>query len=321
MARADLLVALVRSACEGNQAAVARTVETMIAEERAKHHHHLAEELATSLSAGRTPGVASRSGHPRDLLYEVSPERKLNDLVLAPPTERLLHDLVKEQHRADLLRSYGLEPRHRILLVGAPGNGKTSVAECLAGELLIPLFVVRYEGVVASYLGETTARLQAVFDFLRTRHCVVLFDEFDAVAKERGDEHETGEIKRVVSSLLLQIDQLPSRVVVVAATNHSELLDRAVWRRFQARVDLPAPSRRQITDVLCRYSTSRGFHLGRSPRTLADRLHGASFGEIEEFATALLRRMVLAQPDADMAVIATEQLSEWDRRAQGPAGG
>lgn len=317
MARADLLVALVSSASKGDDAGFRRTVEALIADERAKHHHRVADELAASLHTERTGGAVSRTGHPGDLLYEVSPERKLNDLLLGPATERLLRDLVDEQRSTELLRTYGLEPRHRVLLVGAPGNGKTSVAECLAGELLAPLYVVRYEGVVGSYLGETTSRLQTLFDYVRTRHCVVLFDEFDTIGKERGDEHETGEIKRVVSSLLLQVDQLPSRVVVIAATNHPELLDRAVWRRFEARIDLPQPTRNQIADLLQRFSKGRGLDLGRAPRTFADRLHGASFGEVEDFATALLRRWVLAIPDADMRSIATSQLAEWDRRVTG----
>src|SRR6185436_19787896 len=109
----------------------------------------------------------------------------------------------------------------------------------LAGALIVPLYAVRYDGVVGSYLGETAQRLRRLFAFARTRQCVLFFDEFDTLGKERADEHETGEIKRVVSSLLLQIDDLPSHVVVVTATNHAEILDRAVWRRFQIRLNLP----------------------------------------------------------------------------------
>ena len=111
--------------------------------------------------------------------------------------------------------------------------------------MAVPLVSVRYESVIASYLGETAVRLSRLFDQVRTRRCVLFFDEFDVVGKERGDLHETGEIKRVVSSLLLQIDTLPSSVVAISATNHPELLDRAVWRRFQ----LPASSRASLPDA------------------------------------------------------------------------
>src|SRR5699024_10533151 len=114
-------------------------------------------------------------------------------------------------------RSHGLDPRHRVMLVGPPGNGKTSLAEAIAEALAVPFFVIRYEALIGSYLGETANRLKCVFDYVRTTPCVVFFDEFDAVGKERGDTHETGEIKRVVSSLLMHVDELPSYTVIIAA--------------------------------------------------------------------------------------------------------
>ena len=101
------------------------------------------------------------------------------------------------------------------MLEGAPGNGKTSLAEAIAAETMVPFYSVRYEGIVSSFLGETASRLDHVFEFARTRRCLLFFDEFDTIAKERADTHETGEIKRVVSTLLLQIDRLPSHVIVV----------------------------------------------------------------------------------------------------------
>jgi SpoVK/Ycf46/Vps4 family AAA+-type ATPase len=222
--------------------------------------------------------------------------------------------VVEEQHRADLLRSYNLEPRHRVLLAGPPGNGKTSLAEAMASALMMPFCVVRYETVVASYLGETSTRLQRLFDHVRTRRCVLFFDEFDTLGKERGDEHETGEIKRVVSTLLLQIDRLPSHVVVVTATNHPELLDRAVWRRFQLRLELPAPGPVQIEEWLRRFEERVGMNLGRAASALATELAGSSFGEIEEFALDLLRQQVLAGPEADPKRIATSRLHQWRAR-------
>ena len=110
--------------------------------------------------------------------------------------------LVEEHARADVLRAHGLEPRHRVLLSGPPGNGKTSFAEAIAEALALPFFVVRYDLLIGSYLGETNTRLRRLFDYVRTQPSVLFFDEFDAIGKERGDTHETGEIKRVVSFLL-----------------------------------------------------------------------------------------------------------------------
>src|ERR1700748_2662359 len=145
-----------------------------------------------------------------------------------------------------------MQPRPRILLSGPPGNGKTSVAEAIAEQLAIQFFTVRYDALVGSYLGETNTRLAKLFDYARTVPCVLFFDEFDAIGKERGDDHETGEIKRVVSFLLMQIDKLPSYVLTIAATNHAELLDRAVWRRFQLKIAFPAPRTLEIAAYIDR---------------------------------------------------------------------
>jgi AAA+ superfamily predicted ATPase len=181
---------------------------------------------------------------------------------------------------------------------------------------MVPLVVVRYETLIGSYLGETAARLQRVFESVRLRQCVLFLDEFDTLGKERGDEHETGEIKRVVSSLLLQIDRLPSYVIVVTATNHPELLDRAVWRRFQLRLTLPKATRTGIEHWLERWTRQTGRPLGLAPRTLADKLVGGSYAEVEEFARDIDRRAILSLPDPDMKAIVRTRLEQWAHRAQ-----
>jgi hypothetical protein len=219
MARADLLLALVRSGAGGDDLAFRRAAEALIAEEEGKKHGVLASQLAEALTRRQPNSNVSplaRNDAAAGLLHELEPERRVSELVLPPAARQTINELVEEHHRRDLLRSHGVEPRHRILLVGPPGGGKTSLGEALATELALPLLSVRYEGLIGSFLGETASRLETLFAAVRIRPCVLFFDEFDAVAKERGDTHETGEIKRVVSSLLLQVDKLPSYVVVVA---------------------------------------------------------------------------------------------------------
>jgi SpoVK/Ycf46/Vps4 family AAA+-type ATPase len=238
----------------------------------------------------------------------------LDDLVLSDFVTTACRELVEEQNRADLLRAYNLEPRHRVLLVGPPGNGKTSLAEALASELAVPFLVVRYEAVIASYLGETAMRLSRLFDQVRTRRCVLFFDEFDVVGKERGDLHETGEIKRVVSSLLLQVDELQSYVVVVTATNHPELLDRAVWRRFQLRLELAAPTVDQIEDWFRRFELRLGEKLGIPPSALAQHLQGLSFSDLEQFGQDVQRHHVLSVPRKDVQQVVRERLDQWRHR-------
>lgn len=248
------------------------------------------------------------------LVAEVVPRRRIEDLILPAEAEEAVRELVEEQHRADLLRSHNLEPRHRVLLAGPPGNGKTSLAEGIADALNAPFLIVRYEAIIGSYLGETAQRIEQVFEHARSRQCVLFFDEFDAIGKERGDLHETGEIKRVVSSLLLQIDALPSYVVVVTASNHPELLDRAVWRRFQVRLELPMPKQGQVEEWFRRFEARSGHSLGILPRSIAQRLKGLSFAEIEDFGSDVLRRIALSQPEANPKKITEHCLVQWKER-------
>lgn len=320
MARADLIVNLVRAGTQGDQKLFRSTVEAIAAEERAKHHTQLAERLEENLRAvaapNRTPEVVRTfdGGH-GGLLYEINPRRTLDSILLSSEVSVAARELIEEQQRSELLRSYGVEPRHRVLLSGPPGNGKTTFAECIAFELMVPLFVVRYEAVVGSFLGETSSRLKRLFDFARTHHCVLFFDEFDTLGKERGDTHETGEIKRVVSSLLLQIDGLPSHVVVVTATNHAELLDRAVWRRFQLRLTLQGPSLAQRIAWFDRFEKKLGTKLGVSPQTLATRVKASSFSELEQFCQDVHRRYVLLLPSGNIKDIIAARIEQWKVRA------
>ena len=176
MARSDLLVSLVQFGRQSPDPRFRRAVETLIAEERGKQHTILAEQLAAALSnglGGPKPQQPMSSSNIEELLYEINPDRSLSDLVLPPHVLEECRLLIEEHQRAELLLSYGLAPRHRVLLVGPPGNGKTSVAFGLAHDLLVPLLLVRYEGLIGSYLGETASRLRRIFDFARQRACVL----------------------------------------------------------------------------------------------------------------------------------------------------
>lgn len=318
MARSDLLIALAKAGAVGDRVLLRRTLEAIVAEERAKQHNVLADRLAGLIPENgaleRRPMASGNGGQSYELFVEVMPRRKMGDLILPEEVARACHEIIEEQQRADLLRSHGIEPRHRVLLAGPPGNGKTSLAEAIAESLSLPLIVVRYEGVVGSFLGETAARLRKLFDQVRTRECVLFFDEFDTLGKERGDIHDTGEIKRVVSSLLLQIDDLPSHVVVVTATNHPELLDRAVWRRFQLRMSLPMPTRNQIEAWLGRLQNRFGKPLGLNPRTIAEKLKDLSFAELEDFSLDLARKFVLSLGEGDPGVVVGQVVQQWARR-------
>ncbi len=325
MARADLIANLVEFGMAGDRTRFRKAVEALIAEERAKKHAALAErlnqflELSPDALNGSAHGMSNGSlvtqGRTNNLFREILPEKRLDDLILPSEVISIIRTVVEEHHRVDLLRSYSLEPRNRLLFIGPPGNGKTSLAEALSEALMVPMLQVRYDGIVGAYLGETAIRLRKLLEFASARKCVLFFDEFETLGKERGDTNDTGEIKRVVSSLLLQIDDLPSHVVVIGATNHPELLDRAAWRRFQVRIELPQPSQKQIADWFAKFQLRIKEPLGYTPETLAKRLAGNNFSEIEEFATSIFRQFVLGQPSAVMKKVVFATLKSWKTRS------
>lgn len=323
MARADLLLNLIKYALSGNKPMVRKIAEAVIAEERSKNHSILADKLEAELIRNTSDFTQpSNNGINRvqndyraeNLITEIHPQRRMDSLILPKEIILLCEQYIQEQYRVDLLRSYGLEPRNRILLIGAPGNGKTSLAEAIAESLMMPLYVVKYDSIIGSYLGETASRLRKLIDFVSSRKCVLFFDEFETLGKERGDTHETGEIKRVVSSLLLQIDDLPSHVTIIGATNHPELLDRAVWRRFQIRMNLPMPTRANISLWLEKFQQKHNVNFEFASETIAKKLLGSNYSEIEEFGLSILRRHILLLPEENIKEIVSDELKNWNSR-------
>lgn len=317
MARADLLCELIKAGLIKDDVSFRKAAEAICAEERSKQHEILAnriDELLNSnqynnINGRKAPQVINSSNLITNQLFqEKVPTKRLDQLLLPKNVWDSCRDLIEEQTRIELLRSYGMEPRNKILLTGPPGNGKTSVAEGIAEALMVPLMTVRYENIIGAYLGETASRLSKLFEYAKTRQCVLFFDEFDTIGKERGDQQETGEIKRVVSSLLLQIDALPSYVVTIAATNHDSLLDKAVWRRFQIKLDLPKPTRSNLELWFSTFEHKMDFSFGLEPSTLAKKLYGKSYAEAEEFAFSVYRKSILRSPDIKTKTITNEQL-------------
>ena len=315
MARADLLKKLIESSLTGNTELLKKIIQAIIAEEKNKQHGVLADELQKLLTIYSHPEIKKQffnintsNKEIQNLITEVYPKKDLSELFLDSELLDVIDKYILEYHRRDLLRSYNIEPRNRLLFTGAPGNGKTSLAEAIAKNLMLPMYVVKYDGVIGSYLGETASKLKKIFDFISTQNCILFFDEFDAIAKERGDLHETGEIKRVVNSLLMQVDTLPEYVIVIAATNHPELLDKAVWRRFQIRMTLNKPDKNTIELYLEKFSKSFGQKLEFDLKKLAEKIEGSNFSDIEEMTKEIKREFVLSLPNAKMKNITANAL-------------
>lgn len=315
MARNDLVLQLVKSGVAGDRDASRRVAEALVADERSKQRSALAERLEGVLKAApRATPVAPRE----DIvgLQIKLPDRTLDTICLSDINRVLIEEFIEEQDRSDLLRSHGMEPRHTMLLVGAPGVGKTSLAEAIATALSLPLHTVKYDTLVGSYLGETSARLRRVFDHARTNPCVLFFDEFDAIGKERGDASDVGELKRVVASLLTQIDDMPATSVAICATNHPELLDSAAWRRFELRLTLELPDAAELASYFQRFAANLEEPLGVAPSTLAEALAGASYADAEAFCDDAKRRSILSLGAKPIKQIVETLLER--RQAQAP---
>jgi SpoVK/Ycf46/Vps4 family AAA+-type ATPase len=307
-------------ASEGDTGPARATLQALVAEARAQQQHGLANRFEQSSTSARPRQVNTRmrpQSIPSDVegsLAQLSPRRRLRDLVLPANTSADIREFIDEYSEIQLLRSHGLEPRHKVLLVGPPGTGKTSLAEVLANELKLPFLVVRYDGLIASYLGETATRLRKLTDFVSEKPCLVFFDEFDTIGKERGDAQETGEIKRVVSSLLLQMDTIPSHCVVVCATNHPELLDRAVWRRFELRLDIPLPGEPEIREWFQRLVKDLGGTTKVDGKSFVKSLLGMNFSDIESFTLRIRRKIILSKGEVSPDEAIAAELAKLEER-------
>ena len=303
-ANGKLLRQLIRSGADGDLDAFRGAAKRVIEEERQKHHHLLANDLENILD-GRRAAPASQAlrgltktipqdrerGMPLLSLHE--PARSLEDVVLSPQNLSLVNEILREHNREEVLKAHGLRPSDRLLFCGPPGCGKTLTAEIIAGELGRPLAVVRTDSVVSSFLGETAANLRRVFDFVSASPLVALFDEFDALGKEREDASEHGELRRVVNAVLQMLDAYDGRSLIIAATNHEGLLDSAIWRRFEEVLYLKPPTPAQ----LCRLLTVklRGVRYEFDVREVVDRnwFKDATHADVERVVRRAIKEMVL----------------------------
>jgi SpoVK/Ycf46/Vps4 family AAA+-type ATPase len=259
MPSADHVKALIASLSEGDEAHFFAIAMQIAAYEARMGHGKLADEIRTMIDKAKArPRFAAKNaipiarprGEASELLNVSYPSIRLNDMVLAPPTRKKLERIIREQKAIQIIRSKGLSPRRKILLSGKPGTGKTLTASALAGELGLPLFVVRLDGLITKFMGETAAKLRIIFETLSQTRGVYLFDEFDSIGSARDMNNDVGEIRRVVNSFLQMVEQDESESLIVAATNHLGILDRALFRRFDDIIKYDLPDTQRIIAML-----------------------------------------------------------------------
>lgn len=293
MATGTDILALARAALDGDPVRVMNTCRMIAANER----------TGSSLQGGmiRLLDQATRKGGARPgewipadirgLLLQMTPALNLDDVVLPDAVLDDLSHFLRERLHGDKIRSAGLPVPNRVLLSGPPGNGKTTLAGAIANALDLPFVILDFSAIVSSYMGETGAKLAKVFRGLAALPCLLFVDEMETVLTERSSHgRDVGEISRVVSTLLLEIDRLPDLVVLIGATNHPEMLDRAVVRRFDHHWDLPAPTKALRQKWLDRFVQC---HPGLPVHAIEWDTEGLSLSDIERLAHRQCRRWII----------------------------
>lgn len=255
MATADQVKALIRSHADGDDTRFYAVAMQVAAQAARSGHGKFAQDLralvdqvkarSKSLEPMRGPKpvpLAQPRGELAGLLTVGYPKTRIVDMALTQVLRTRLERIVIEQRQRDRIRENGYAPMRKLLLIGPPGTGKTMTAAALAGELGLPLFSIQLDGLITKYMGETAAKLRLVFDAIQSTRGVYLFDEFDALGGERGSRNDVGEIRRVLNSFLQFLEQDESDSLVLGATNHVALLDRALFRRFDAVLEYALPT-------------------------------------------------------------------------------
>lgn len=266
MATADQVKALIRSHADGDDTRFYAIAMQVAAQAARGGHGKFAQELrelvdqvkarAHAVEPVRGPKpvpLARPRGELAGLLTVGYPKTRVVDMALTDALRARLDRVLTEQLQRDRIREHGFAPMRKLLLVGPPGTGKTMTAAALAGELGLPLFSIQLDGLITKYMGETAAKLRLVFDAIQSTRGVYLFDEFDALGGERGTKNDVGEIRRVLNSFLQFLEQDESDSLVLGATNHVGLLDRALFRRFDAVLEYALPT----SDIAARVMRSR----------------------------------------------------------------
>lgn len=299
MASSEQLKALLESHLKGDDDRFLSVALQVAAHEAKIGHGKLALELRDIVEKARkqtktrtavsiAKGIKDTSG----LLHATTPQARLSDLVTSLNVKDKLSRVIREQRYLGKLKSHGLTPRRKLLLVGPPGTGKTFTASVLAGELGFPLFQVRLDAVITKYMGESSAKLRQVFDAIREVRGIYFFDEFDALGTQRMSSGDVGEARRILNSFLQMLEQDDSNSMIICATNHAQILDYALFRRFDDVIKYHLPDKEEII-TLFRSRLAPYVDKKFSWAELAEKAEGLSCAEVTLAAQDAIKELLI----------------------------
>lgn len=261
MAKADQIIELLKSHIKGDNNRFYSIAMQVAAHEARQGHEKLASELKGLIDQAKEKqsvlsaqssvvSLLQPKGELSQLLSAEYVDTRFAELTFSPEVSMRFERIISEQRQHSTLSKHGLQPRRKILLFGPPGTGKTVTASALAGELHLPLFTVRLDGLITKYMGETSSKLRLIFDAMRNTRAIYLFDEFDAIGGDRSLSNDVGEVRRILNSFLQFMEQDRSDSIIIAATNYVKLLDDALFRRFDDVVVYSLPDQEQIKKII-----------------------------------------------------------------------
>lgn len=332
--KADLIENLIVAHCSGDETKFKDAIEVLAGDEEKKGNVPLAQRIRNayklkkmsdkrsveppldtmSFSPQSTQGSAPRDKDSLLELYEIVESNvKFSDVVLSDSQKQIIEQVISEQKNADKLLKHNVTPSNRLLLCGPPGCGKTMTAYAIGSELSMKIAYVRLDGLISSYLGQTSTNLRKVFDSVRNQRIILFLDEFDAIAKKRDDSNELGELKRVVTTLLQNFDNMPSNVFLIAATNHEHLLDPAIWRRFNVTVTLDLPNYDQRQVLFKNWLTEHDVDIKLDYALLAKISEGLNGAQIKELTNAAVKKYLIEKrlKTEDVMTILLRQLTKY----------
>lgn len=319
MSNAKQILAMIRSRVRGDDEQFYSIALQVAAAEARSGRRTTAQEIRAAVDDARgasssRPGVSIPIAKPRGdlqgLLELRTPKFALDDVVIHDELRYRLDDLLRQQLKRDWLREHGKVPNRRVLFTGPPGSGKTMTAEALAWKLKLPLFVIRLDALITRFMGETAAKLRLVFDEAHSRRGVYLFDEFDAVGGKRESTNDVAEMRRVLNSFLQFMEERDSTdSVIVAATNHPELLDKALLRRFDLVLEFRPPTDEQIRKLIA--SNLKPMKYPRlSWKSIASNAKGLSQSEIVRAAEDAVKMAILDEKNVIQTADIVSRLKE-----------